>query len=205
MVATYVLEKGQISVNANDIKASSDGDMLVVLPAYNEAGSIREVIRELETLHPSADLLVVDDGSDDDTASIAQSAGARVLRMPFNCGIGASVQATAETTASMFGGLLTLIGEGDLFPSEIERLYMLVERQLSVQESLAAAQVELTREQAENMRLQNERIRRGDPALQVQVTVEGDTEGWLSGLMESLFKEIMVKASSEAFSFIGQG
>jgi hypothetical protein len=119
--------------------------------------------------------------------------------------IGASVQATAEATASMFGGLLTLIGEGDLFPSEIERLYSLVERQLSVQEALAAAQVELTHEQAENMRLQNERIRKGDPAVSIAVSVEGDVEGWLAGLMESLFNEIMTKASAEGFKALAKG
>jgi hypothetical protein len=119
--------------------------------------------------------------------------------------IGASVVATAEATASMFGGLLTLIGEGDLFPSEIERLYGLVERQLSVQESLAAAQVELTREQAENMRLQNDRIKKGDPAISIAVTVQGDVEGWLAGLMESLFNEIMTKASAEGFKALAQG
>jgi TP901 family phage tail tape measure protein len=118
--------------------------------------------------------------------------------------IGASVQATADATAQMFGGLVGAFGQG-LWPSEMDALFRLVERQLAVQESLAAAQVVLTNEQAEYMRLQNERLKRGDAAVNVQVTVEGDTEGWLAGLMESLFNEIMTKASSEAFNALAQG
>jgi len=119
--------------------------------------------------------------------------------------IGASVQATAEATASMFGGLIGALSEGGIGSYTRDRLFALVERQLAVQEGLAAAQVELTHEQSENMRLQNERIRRGDPAMQIQVSVEGDTEGWLAGLMESLFNEIMLKAASESFNVLAQG
>ena len=77
-------------MNANNINAPADTDMLGVLTAYNEAGNIRDIICELKALVLAPDLLVVDDGSSDETFEIAQSMGARVLRMPFNCGIGAS-------------------------------------------------------------------------------------------------------------------
>jgi hypothetical protein len=55
------------------------------------------------------------------------------------------------------------------------------------------------------MKLQNDRMRRGEAGSQVNVAVEGDMEGWLAGLIESLFKDIMVKASAESFNVLAQG
>jgi glycosyltransferase involved in cell wall biosynthesis len=67
--------------------------VLAVLPAYNESGNVPRVVAELRALPVPPDVLVVDDGSTDDTARVAEGAGARVLRMPYNAGIGATVQA----------------------------------------------------------------------------------------------------------------
>jgi glycosyltransferase involved in cell wall biosynthesis len=64
--------------------------VLCVVPALNEAHSITEVVQGL-TEH-GFDVLVVDDGSLDGTAALAEAAGARVARMPFNVGIGGAVQ-----------------------------------------------------------------------------------------------------------------
>jgi glycosyltransferase involved in cell wall biosynthesis len=66
---------------------------VAVVPAYNEASTIAHVIRALHDRAPEFDVLVVDDGSTDETASAARRAGARVLRLPFNLGIGGAVQA----------------------------------------------------------------------------------------------------------------
>jgi glycosyltransferase involved in cell wall biosynthesis len=65
---------------------------LAIVPAYNEAGSIVATIRDLQLHAPSFDVLVVDDGSTDATAALARRAGARVLTLPFNLGIGGAVQ-----------------------------------------------------------------------------------------------------------------
>lgn len=65
---------------------------LVFMPAFNEEGAIAGVVQELRAKLPDADVLVVDDGSSDYTAEIAQRAGARVASLPFNRGIGAAVQ-----------------------------------------------------------------------------------------------------------------
>jgi glycosyltransferase involved in cell wall biosynthesis len=67
--------------------------VLAVLPAFNESGNVGRVVGELRALPDPPDVLVVDDGSSDETARVAADAGARVLRMPYNAGIGATVQA----------------------------------------------------------------------------------------------------------------
>jgi glycosyltransferase involved in cell wall biosynthesis len=66
---------------------------LAVVPAYNESSTIRGVVQGLREHAPRFDILVVDDGSTDDTYQLARHAGARVLRLPFNLGIGGAVQA----------------------------------------------------------------------------------------------------------------
>ena len=65
---------------------------LAIVPAYNEEASITGVVTELAERRPDFDVLVVDDGSTDRTAQRARAAGARVIRCPFNLGIGGAVQ-----------------------------------------------------------------------------------------------------------------
>lgn len=67
--------------------------VLVITPAYNEAEVIAATIAEVLAAVPLADVLVVDDGSRDDTVTIARDAGAIVLEMPFNMGVGAAMRA----------------------------------------------------------------------------------------------------------------
>lgn len=66
--------------------------LVAVVPAWNESGVIGEVVDEIKAVDPSIDVVVVDDASSDDTAEVAQSRGAIVLRLPFNVGIGGAVQ-----------------------------------------------------------------------------------------------------------------
>ena len=65
---------------------------LAVVPAYNEAATIVDVVRAIRDRAPAFDVLVVDDGSTDETRRRAEAAGARVLHHPFNLGIGGAVQ-----------------------------------------------------------------------------------------------------------------
>jgi glycosyltransferase involved in cell wall biosynthesis len=65
---------------------------LAIIPAYNEAGAIASTIADVREHAPDWDVLVVDDGSTDTTARIARGVGVRVIRHPFNLGIGGAVQ-----------------------------------------------------------------------------------------------------------------
>lgn len=67
--------------------------VLIIIPAFNEETCIAQVVRQLQVLSVRADILVVNDGSTDQTARVAGSAGAKVLTLPFNLGIGGAVQA----------------------------------------------------------------------------------------------------------------
>jgi glycosyltransferase involved in cell wall biosynthesis len=70
----------------------SPDSCLAIVPAYNEQGSIVATVRDIREHAPDFDVVVVDDGSTDRTAALARAAGARVLRHPFNLGIGGAVQ-----------------------------------------------------------------------------------------------------------------
>jgi glycosyltransferase involved in cell wall biosynthesis len=65
---------------------------LVIVPAFNESANLPEVLTALRAHAPDCDVLVIDDGSADDTSSVAASLGVQVLRLPLNLGIGGAVQ-----------------------------------------------------------------------------------------------------------------
>ncbi|WP_318151962.1 glycosyltransferase family 2 protein [Nocardioides hwasunensis] len=66
--------------------------VLVIVPAWNEQDSITGTLDEIRECVPWADLLVIDDGSGDRTAAVAEAAGATVCRLPFNLGVGGAMR-----------------------------------------------------------------------------------------------------------------
>ncbi|MCL1852351.1 MAG: glycosyltransferase family 2 protein [Peptococcaceae bacterium] len=66
--------------------------VLVIIPAYNEAGSIRKVIRSIRASDLGADIVVINDASKDNTAAEAAEEGVNVITLPINLGIGGAVQ-----------------------------------------------------------------------------------------------------------------
>jgi glycosyltransferase involved in cell wall biosynthesis len=96
---------------------------LAVVPAFNEADTIVQVVASLRRDAPEFDTLVVDDGSTDRTAALADGAGAQVLRLPFNVGIGGAVQ-TGFVYARDHGYevLAQVDGDGQHDAVELERL-----------------------------------------------------------------------------------
>jgi len=97
--------------------------ILIVIPAYNEEKTIGEVIEKVKVNLSSADILVVNDGSTDSTARIAQEKGAFILNLPYNLGIGGAMQ-TGFKFAEEFGYdlVMRIDADGQHNPEEINNL-----------------------------------------------------------------------------------
>jgi len=95
----------------------------VIVPAYNEEGSVAGVIAEIKAFDPGFEIVVVDDGSKDETSRVAREAGARVLRLPFNVGIGGAVQTGHQYARDHgFDVSIQIDGDGQHNPSELPKL-----------------------------------------------------------------------------------
>ena len=92
----------------------------VVIPAYNEADVIADVVSELLRSAAWREIFVVDDGSQDDTSAAAADAGARVTRHPYNKGNGASVKSGIRAATGEY--VLIIDADGQHQPSDAVRL-----------------------------------------------------------------------------------
>lgn len=66
--------------------------MLIIIPAFNEAGSLPALINRLTLLYPNYDIAIINDGSTDDTAAVVRQTRARLVTLPCNLGIGGAMQ-----------------------------------------------------------------------------------------------------------------
>ncbi|MGH7786766.1 MAG: glycosyltransferase family 2 protein [Candidatus Binatia bacterium] len=99
----------------------------IILPAYNEAATIAAVVQGCRAALPQAvEILVVDDGSRDDTAARAEAAGARVLRLQPNRGKGEALRIAIDQSAGAVLVFLDADGQDD--PAEIPLLLAALER-----------------------------------------------------------------------------
>lgn len=95
----------------------------MIVPALNEERSIGSVIAEIRAADPELDVVVIDDGSTDRTASVAAEHGAEVVSLPFNLGIGGAVQTGYQYARDNgFDIAIQVDGDGQHDPSEIARL-----------------------------------------------------------------------------------
>ncbi len=95
-------------------------DVTVVIPAFNEGLAIGETVRRIKALYPDFEVLVVDDGSSDNTAKEAHNAGARVISHPYNIGNGAAVKTGIRHAKGEF--VVLMDGDGQHRPEDIKRL-----------------------------------------------------------------------------------
>jgi glycosyltransferase involved in cell wall biosynthesis len=94
---------------------------VAIVPAYNEEASIAGVVGELLAYDPGLRVVVVDDGSTDRTAEVARAAGAKVISLPFNLGIGGAVQTGFRYAWEQgFDVAVRADGDGQHDPAELD-------------------------------------------------------------------------------------
>lgn len=95
----------------------------IIMPAYNEGRVVAKVVSRTKSRFPSARLVVVNDGSTDNTAGEAARGGAEVITLPFNCGYGVALQTglICAYRANAFP-VVTMDADGQHEPDEINRL-----------------------------------------------------------------------------------
>jgi glycosyltransferase involved in cell wall biosynthesis len=104
----------------NQYVAGEVREISVIIPARNEAASIGELVRSIRERYPRAEILVVNDGSTDETAAFARDAGAEVVDHPHSMGNGAAVKAGARRATGDI--LVFLDADGQHNPADIPRL-----------------------------------------------------------------------------------
>lgn len=112
--------------NLPKLSIATNPKLVAVVPAFNEAGNIAKVITELKNLRLEGleiEFVVVDDGSTDNTAEIAKAHGAEVIQLPYNMGIGLSVQTGFQFALSRGANYVVQVdGDGQHIPEEISKL-----------------------------------------------------------------------------------
>ena len=98
-------------------------DVSIIIPANDEMHSIGEVVSEIKRLHPGFEIIVVNDGSTDDTAYVAHNAGAIVYSHPYNIGNGAAVKTGIRVAQGKI--LVFMDGDGQHRPEDIGRMLAL--------------------------------------------------------------------------------
>lgn len=111
MKSTNPLSKTQRSASLN---------LSIILPAKNEADSLRDLLPRLRVLVPDAEVIVVDDGSSDATAEVTSRAGCTLVRHPYSMGNGAAIKTGARSAS---GDILVFMdADGQHDPADIPRL-----------------------------------------------------------------------------------
>ncbi len=101
-------------------------ETLIIIPAFNEENSISKVVSSIKELYPDISVVVINDGSNDDTAKLAKQAGAIVLSHPFNMGYGVSIQTGYKyAVRNGYRSLVQLDGDGQ---HDIKKIGVLLEK-----------------------------------------------------------------------------
>ncbi len=104
--------------------ASRPDSLLIVVPAFNEAATVGQVVSEIHQVVPQVPVLVVDDCSVDTTVAVARTAGAEVVSLPHHLGLGGAVQAGYKLAFELgFQFVIRIDGDGQHDPRYIPAIF----------------------------------------------------------------------------------
>ncbi|MGD2125161.1 MAG: glycosyltransferase family 2 protein [Desulfobacteraceae bacterium] len=92
----------------------------IIIPACNEAKTIGSLLKEIQTCCPQSEVIVVNDGSTDDTGKVAKEAGAIVYSHPYNIGNGAAIKSGIRIASGEV--LIFMDGDGQHDPEDLEEM-----------------------------------------------------------------------------------
>ena len=99
---------------------TSETKVSIIIPVYNEGGIIENIVSDIKALYPAYEIIVINDGSTDNTAAEAQRAGAKVFSHPYNIGNGAAIKSGIRVA---IGDILVFMdGDGQHNPEDIANL-----------------------------------------------------------------------------------
>lgn len=102
--------------------------ILIIIPAFNEEGSIMDVIENIDSFYPSADKLVINDSSTDNTRNILKQNSVAFLDLPVNLGIGGGVQAGyLYAYENNYDIAIQMDGDGQHCANELEKIIRPIE------------------------------------------------------------------------------
>jgi len=95
-------------------------DLTIILPARNEAAALRSLLPDLRARFPDAEILLVDDASEDETARLGRDSGCRVISHPYRIGNGAAVKTGIRNASGQVIALMD--ADGQHRPEDLEKL-----------------------------------------------------------------------------------
>jgi glycosyltransferase involved in cell wall biosynthesis len=95
-------------------------DISVIIPAHNESGTIGDIVKTIRKLYPDSEVIVINDGSTDNTVSAAKEAGAIVYSHPYNIGNGAAIKSGIRIASGEI--FVFMDGDGQHQPEDIGKM-----------------------------------------------------------------------------------